>query len=119
MFTALRAVDSRKQKVYLQTILLDITVGLAFTIKGKDAEKTHFSFDQDIDLKELTTAAQILDLINTPDAIHNMSSPNDRIYTTLQAYGAPCQGGPELSRSVQILHTQQIRYAEYRTSRSV
>ena len=72
----------------------DITVGLAFTIIGKDAEGNEVSFDPENDLKELTTAAQILDLINTPDAITYMSGPNDRIYTALQAYGVPCQGGP-------------------------
>ena len=71
----------------------DITVGLAFTITGKDAEGNEVSFDPENDLKELTTAAQILDLINTPDAIKYMSGPNDRIYTALQAYGVPCQGG--------------------------
>ena len=72
----------------------DITVGLAFTITGKDAEGNEVSFDPENDLKELTTAAQILDLINIPDAIAYMSGPNDRIYTALQAYGVPCQGGP-------------------------
>lgn len=72
----------------------DITVGLAFTITGKDAEGNEVSFDPENDLNELTTAAQILDLINTPDAIKYMSGPNDRIYTALQAYGVPCQGGP-------------------------
>ena len=72
----------------------DITVGLAFTITGKDAEGNEVSFDPENDLNELTTAAQILDLINTPDAIKYMSGPNDRIYAALQAYGVPCQGGP-------------------------
>ena len=71
----------------------DITVGLAFTVAGKDAEGNEVSFDPENDLKELTTAAQILDLMNTPDAIKYMSGPNDRIYTALQAYGVPCQGG--------------------------
>ena len=71
----------------------DITVGLAFTIMGKDADGNEVSFDPTNDLEELTTAAQILDLINTSDAIKYMSAPNDRIYAALQAYGIPCQGG--------------------------
>ena len=71
----------------------DTTVGLEFTIMGKDADGNEVSFDPTNDLEELTTAAQILDLINTPDAIKYMSAPNDRIYTALQAYGIPCQGG--------------------------
>ena len=71
----------------------DITLGLAFTITGKDAEGNEVSFDPANDLEELTTAAQILDLMNTPDAIAYMSAPNDRIYAALQAYGVPCQGG--------------------------
>ena len=72
----------------------DTTAGLAFTITGKDAEGNKVAFDPENDLKELTAAAQILDLINKPDAIKYMSGPNDRIYTALQAYGVPCQGGP-------------------------
>ena len=71
----------------------DTTVGLAFTIMGKDADGNEVSFDPTNDLEELTTAAQILDLINTSDAIKYMSAPNDRIYAALQAYGIPCQGG--------------------------
>ena len=72
----------------------DTTAGLAFTITGQDAEGNKVAFDPENDLRELTTAAQILDLINKPDAIKYMSGPNDRIYTALQAYGIPCQGGP-------------------------
>lgn len=71
----------------------DTTVGLAFTIMGKDEDGNEVAFDPTNDLEELTTAAQILDLINTSDAIKYMSAPNDRIYAALQAYGIPCQGG--------------------------
>ena len=71
-----------------------IILGLAFTITGKDAAGNQVSFDAANDLEELTTAAQVLDLVNTPDAIRYMSTPNDRIYAAFQAYGVPCQGGP-------------------------
>ena len=72
----------------------DRTVGLAFTIVGKDAEGNAVSFDPANDLEELTTAAQLLDVINTPEAIAYMSAPNDRIYLALRDEGVPCQGGP-------------------------
>ena len=72
----------------------DITAGLAFTITGKDAMGNAVSFDPANDLEELTTAAEILDVVNTPEAIAYMSAPNDRIYAALQAFGIPCRGGP-------------------------
>ena len=69
-------------------------------------------------LKEITTAVQILDLLNTSGAISYM---NDRIYADFQRCGVPCQDAPSCANRVQILHTctRQIRRAERPTSRSI